>query len=96
MAQSQWNLPHDSQLLPSKEDKLRKLLEDGAPEKQLLRMAEKVAAARIKQLRIRRRQLVPTGNQELEDRYAEFDAKIDAIRQGGPEVILEEFRRRKP
>ena len=95
MAQSRWNLPHDSQLLSSKQDRLRHLIANGANEKQLLRMAAKVVASRIKGLRILRGQLVPCGGEELKNRYAELDARIDAIRAAGPMAVLDEFRRHK-
>jgi hypothetical protein len=79
-----------------KEEKLRRLIAQGKDESKLLKAAEIVRDARIRELQAKKAQLSPEDTPERLARIARIDSQIDAIRATTPDSVLAEFRSASP
>jgi hypothetical protein len=74
-----------------KEEALRRFIAQGKDETKLLKAAETVRDARIRELQAKKAQISPRDTPERIVRISNLDRRIEALRATSPESILSEF-----
>ena len=77
------------QILHRKEAALRRLIETGALDDELLAAAAEIREARIRVLQVQRSIIIPNG--DCEGKYGKVDQKINQVASLSPAEILAEF-----
>ena len=86
------NFQKKNRIRGEKEENLRRLIAQGKDETKLLKAADMVRDARLRELQAKKAQISPEDTPERLVRIANIDSQIQATRTTTPDFVLAEFR----